>query len=255
MSGVHEVAVEGFTKGTDAYERARPSYPPDAVAFVVAELGIGPSSIVVDLAAGTGKFTRLLVPTGAQIIAVEPVDAMRTKLAEVVPGIDVRDGAAEAIPLGDASVDGVTVTQAFHWFRPAEALREIARVLRPGGGLALLWNSRDTSVPWIARLHEIIRWNRGQIPQYDAGKEDWAGIVDRVGAFTPLQLRSFHHDQELDLSLLLDRVASTSYIAALPDDDRAGVLDRVRELVVEAELPEHFPLPHRTDLYWCTKQG
>jgi SAM-dependent methyltransferase len=255
VSRIHEVADEGFTRGTDAYERARPSYPPDAVASVVAELGIRPSSVVVDLAAGTGKFTRLLFSTGAQLIAVEPVEAMRKKLAEVVPGIDVRDGSAEAIPLDHESVDCVTVAQAFHWFRAPDALREIARVLRPGGGLALVWNSRDTSVPWVARLNQIIRWNQGQIPQYDAGKEDWAGIVARIGVFTPLQLRSFHHEQELDLPLLLDRVASTSYIAALPDDDRTRVLAQVRELVVDRELPEHFPLPHRTDLYWCTKQG
>jgi SAM-dependent methyltransferase len=255
VSRVHEVAVEGFTKGTDAYERARPSYPPDAVARVVSELGIGPSSVTVDLAAGTGKFTRLLAPTGTRLIAIEPVEAMRAKLAEVIPGIEVRDGTAEAIPLADASIDGVTVAQAFHWFRHGEALREIARVLRTGGGLAVIWNARDNSVPWVARLHELIRWNRGQIPAYDAGIEDWAGIVAGAEAFTPLQFRSFRHDQELDVDLLCDRVASTSYIAALPDDDRARVLDQVRELVADAELPERFLLPHRTDLYWCTKQG
>ena len=253
MSGIHDVAVEGFTKGTDAYERARPSYPPAVVSFVVGELGIGPASTVVDLAAGTGKLTRLLVPTGAKIIAVEPVEAMRAKLVEVVPGVEVRDGTAEALPLGDASVDCVTVAQAFHWFRAAEALGEIARVLRPGGGLALVWNSRDASVPWVARLNQLIRWNKGQIPAYDSGAEDWAAIVAGAGGFTPLRLRSFQHDQEMDLSLLLDRVSSTSYIAALPDDARARLLDEVRELVADAGLAERFALPHRTDLYWCTK--
>ena len=253
MSGIHDVAVEGFTKGTDAYERARPSYPPAVVSFVVGELGIGPASTVVDLAAGTGKLTRLLVPTGAKIIAVEPVEAMRAKLAEVVPGVEVRDGTAEALPLGDASVDCVTVAQAFHWFRAAEALGEVARVLRPGGGLALVWNSRDASVPWVARLNQLIRWNKGQIPAYDSGAEDWAAIVAGAGGFTPLQLRSFQHDQGMDLSLLLDRVSSTSYIAALPDDARARLLDEVRELVADAGLTERFALPHRTDVYWCTK--
>jgi SAM-dependent methyltransferase len=253
VSGIHDVAVEGFTKGTDAYERARPSYPPAVVSFLVGELGIGPASTVVDLAAGTGKLTRLLVPTGAKIIAVEPVEAMRAKLVEVVPGVEVRDGTAEALPLGDASVDCVTVAQAFHWFRAAEALSEIARVLRPGGGLALVWNSRDASVPWVARLNQLIRWNKGQIPAYDSGAEDWAAIVAGAGGFTPLQLRSFQHEQEMDLSLLLDRVSSTSYIAALPDDARARLLDEVRELVADAGLAERFALPHRTDVYWCTK--
>jgi SAM-dependent methyltransferase len=253
VSGIHDVAVEGFTKGTDAYERARPSYPPEVVSFVVRELGIGPASTVVDLAAGTGKLTRLLVPTGARIIAVEPVAAMRVKLTEVVPGVEVRDGTAEALPLADASVDSVTVAQAFHWFRPGEALGEIRRVLKPGGGLALLWNSRDASVPWVARLNEAIRWNKGQVPAYDSGAEDWAALVAGVGGFTPLQLTSFQHEQEMDLALLLDRVSSTSYIAALPDDARAQVLDEVRDVVAEAGLAERFALPHRTDLYWCTK--
>jgi SAM-dependent methyltransferase len=253
VSGIHDVAVEGFTKGTDAYERARPSYPPEVVSFVVRELGIGPASTVVDLAAGTGKLTRLLVPTGVRIIAVEPVAAMRAKLTEVVPGVEVRDGTAEALPLADASVDSVTVAQAFHWFRPGEALGEIRRVLKPGGGLALLWNSRDASVPWVARLNEAIRWNKGQVPAYDSGAEDWAALVAGVGGFTPLRLTSFRHEQEMDLPLLLDRVSSTSYIAALPDDARAQVLDQVRDVVAEAGLAERFALPHRTDLYWCTK--
>ncbi len=255
MTGIHDVAVEGFTKGTDAYERARPSYPPAAVAFVVDALGIGPASTVVDLAAGTGKLTRLLAPTGATIIAVEPVEAMRAKLVEVVPGVEVRDGTAEAMPFADATVDTVTVGQAFHWFRAAEALREIGRVLRPGGGLALIWNSRDASVPWVARLNEVIRWNKGQIPAYDSGAEDWAALVAEAGGFTPLQSTSFQHEQEMDLPLLLDRVSSTSYIAALPDDARERVLDEVRALVSEAGLAERFALPHRTDLYWCTRQA
>ena len=253
LTEIHATAVEGFTKGTDAYERARPSYPPDAVALVVEVLGIGPSSIVVDLAAGTGKFTRLLVPTGARIIAVEPVEAMRAKLTAIVPGVEVRDGAAERLPCPDASLDCVTVAQAFHWFRATEALAEIRRVLRPDGGLALLWNSRDASVPWVDRLNRVIRWNTGEIPVYDSGTEDWAGLVAGVGGFTPLQHQSFRHEQEMDLSLLLDRVSSTSYIAALPDDERAGVLEEVRAVVAEAGLPDAFALPHRTDVYWCTK--
>jgi SAM-dependent methyltransferase len=253
VTDIHQTAVEGFTKGTDAYERARPSYPPATVEHLVEVLGIGPSSTVVDLAAGTGKLTRLLVPTGARIIAVEPVEAMRAKLTAIVPGVEVRDGTAEQLPCPDASVDCVTVAQAFHWFHATEALAEIRRALRPRGGLALLWNSRDASVPWVDRLNRVIRWNAGQIPVYDSGTEDWAGLVAGVGGFTPLHHRSFRHDQAMDLPRLLDRVSSTSYIAALSDDERAGVLEEVRAVVSEAGLPAAFALPHRTDLYWCTK--
>jgi SAM-dependent methyltransferase len=245
-------ATRGFA-AADVYERGRPDYPAAAIEKIVDRFDLRPGRTVLDLAAGTGKLTRLLVPTGARIIAVEPVEAMRTKLVEVVPGVEVRDGTAEAMPFADASVDCVTVAQAFHWFRATEALGEIGRVLRPGGGLALLWNSRDTSVPWVARLNEVIRWNRGQIPAYDSGAEDWAALVARAGGFTTLQFTSFRHDQEMDLPLLLDRVSSTSYIAALPDGDRARLLDDVRALVSEAGLAEHFALPHRTDLYLCKK--
>jgi hypothetical protein len=116
-----------------------------------------------------------------------------------------------------------------------------------------VWNSRDASVPWVAHLNRVIRWNRGQIPQYDDGAEDWEGLVAGAGGFTPLQRTSFRHDQEMSLPLLLDRVSSTSYIAALPDDDRARVLDEVRAVVADAKLADRFALPHRTDLYWCKK--
>jgi SAM-dependent methyltransferase len=253
VTEIHRTAVEGFTKGTDAYERARPSYPAAAVDCVVRALGIGASSVVVDLAAGTGKLTRLLVPTGARVIAVEPVAAMRAKLSALVPEVEVRDGTAEHLPCADASADAVTVAQAFHWFRAEEALAELRRVLRPGGGFALLWNSRDASVPWVARLNEVIRWNRGQIPAYDSGAEDWAGLVARAGGFTPLRSESFRHDQEMDLPLLLDRVSSTSYIAALPDAERGSVLEGVRAVVAGAGLPATFALPHLTDVFWCTR--
>lgn len=251
---VHPLARH-FERAAEDYERARPSFPPEAVEVLRERLDLRAGRTVLDLAAGTGKLTRLLVPTGATIIAVEPVEAMRAKLVEVVPGVEVRDGTAEALPLGDASVDCVTVAQAFHWFRARDALGEIDRVLRPGGGLALIWNSRDVSVPWVTRLNQVIRWNRGQIPAYDSGAEDWAALVADAGGFTPLQFTSFRHEQEMDLPLLLDRVSSTSYIAALADDDRARLLDDVRALVSEAGLAEHFALPHRTDLYWCTKQA
>jgi SAM-dependent methyltransferase len=255
VTEVHATAASGFTKGTDAYERARPSYPPEAVEFVVETFGIGPASTVVDLAAGTGKLTRLLVPTGARIVAVEPVDAMRAKLAAVVPGVEVRAGTAEDLPCADASVDVVTVAQAFHWFRASEALTEIQRALRPGGGVALLWNSRDASVPWVKRLNEVIRWNQGDIPAYDSGVEDWAGLFAAAGGFTPLRHRSFRSEQQLDVPLLLDRVSSTSYIAALDDDARARVLDAVRGVVADAGLGGTFTLPHLTDLHWCNRQA
>src|SRR5262245_56757726 len=120
-------AVLGFDSAATAasYERARPSYPAEAVAHLVGHGGIGPGRRVLDLAAGTGKLTRLLVPTGAEVVAVEPVPAMRDQLTAVLPGVTVHDGTAGALPLPDNSVDAVTVGQAFHWFDPPRALAEI----------------------------------------------------------------------------------------------------------------------------------
>src|SRR5436190_13208524 len=126
--------AEAFGAAASDYERARPSYPPQAIETLKADAGIGPGRRVCDLAAGTGKLTRLLVATGADVVAVEPVPGMREQLSEVLPEIEVLDGTAEAIPLDDGSLDVVTVAQAFHWFNFDEALAEIRRVLRPGGG-------------------------------------------------------------------------------------------------------------------------
>ena len=147
---VHEVAL-GFDSTAAAYERGRPDYPPAAVEALVEALAIGPASTVVDLGAGTGKLTRLLVPTGARVVAVEPLAGMRAELATAVRGVEVLDGTAEAMPLGDGRADAVVAAQAFHWFADHQSLSEIHRVLRPGGGLGLVWNVRDQSVPgWPA---------------------------------------------------------------------------------------------------------
>src|SRR3954447_12587724 len=113
---IDDIAAAGFSAGSNAYDRGRPSYPPEAVDLIVAELGIGEGSTVVDLAAGTGKFTALLVPTGATVLAIEPVAEMRETLVRTVPGVEAKDGTAESMPLPDGSADAVIVAQAFHWF-------------------------------------------------------------------------------------------------------------------------------------------
>ncbi len=146
---IHEAAAVGFERGADDYVAARPGYPAGVVDLLAADLGLGPGADVLDLAAGTGKLTVDLVARGARVVAVEPVVAMRERLLRDVAGIEVRDGTAEALPLEDASVDLVTVAQAFHWFDAPAALAEIRRVLRPGGGLALIWNVRDETVGWV----------------------------------------------------------------------------------------------------------
>src|SRR3989442_11822704 len=135
---VHWRAAEGFERAAAAYERGRPGYPQAAIDWMVERLRITPGSTVVDLGAGTGKFSRMLHAAGARVIALEPVAAMRAELATAVPGVEVLDGTAEAIPCADASADAVTAAQAFHRFAGQAALSGIPRVLRPAGGLGLI---------------------------------------------------------------------------------------------------------------------
>jgi SAM-dependent methyltransferase len=244
VSDIHPAAAAGFASAADAYERARPGYPDAAIGWIVERLGLREERVVLDLAAGTGKLTRALVPSGARVIAVEPIDEMREQLFAVLPDVDAFDGTAERIPLPDGSVDAVTCGQAFHWFRAAEAVREIHRVLRPGGGVALIWNMRDLSDPLQARLQEIIAPHGGDVRSHR--DVDPASLL-AGGLFGPVEHRSWPYVQRLSRAHLVDRIASTSYIAILDPDARAGVLSQVLEAA--EGLSEPISIPYTTDVY------
>ena len=245
---VDDVAARGFQAGAVAYEAARPGYPDEAVAVLAEHVGIGPGTDVVDLAAGTGKLTRRLLELGATVVAVEPVPGMRDQLAAVLPSVEVLDGTAEAIPVPDAAADVVTIAQAFHWFDAPAALAEVARVLRPGGRLALLWNERDEATPWVAEMSRIIRWHERTVSRYQ--HVDWAGVVAACGRFSALEEHEVRWDQPLTRDLLADRVRSISYVAAMPPPERERLAAEVVALVTR--LPEPFPLPYRCRVQWAT---
>ncbi len=245
MKELHPVAATGFSAAADAYERGRPGYPAEAMAWIAERLEIGPGRNVLDLAAGTGKLTRALVPFGGRVIAVEPIDEMREHLFAALPDVEAFDGTAEAIPLPDGSVDVVASAQAFHWFRADEALREIHRVLRPGGGLALVWNLRDLSDPLQARIQEILAPHGGDARSHR--DFDPVAIVDQSELFGPVEHRSWPYEQRLSRAHLVDRIASTSYIAILDPDARAEVLSQVLEAA--EGLPEPISIPYTTDVY------
>jgi SAM-dependent methyltransferase len=247
---VNPVAAAGFGRAADAYERSRPSYPDAAVDHLAKELGIVDGTRVLDLAAGTGKFTRLLAERGADLVAVEPSDAMREQFAAVLPAVPVHAGTAEAIPLGDGSVDAVVVAQAFHWFDAPRSLEEIARVLRPGGGLGLIWNERDESVPWVAELSHVMQWDV-RMP-YEVGT-DFRAVLDASGHFTRAQRGQFRFAQHLDREGLCERVSTTSFIAAMDPPEREAILDAVRTLV--SDFPDRFDLPYITEVFWCHHTG
>ena len=236
--------AEAFGAAAADYERARPSYPPEAVEVLRTAAGIGPGTRVCDLAAGTGKLTRLLVATGAEIVAVEPVEGMRAQLAEVLPEIEVFDGTAEAIPLDADSVDAVTVAQAFHWFKFEPALTEIRRVLKPGGALAILFNQRDERVPWVKTWNDVIEWHTRRIAYYQ--NTDWTALLSDNG-FVEVGHHSTEWNQTLTRDLLAARIRSVSYIADETPDVQQDYVDRVMALVEGFE--DTFPLPYITHVW------
>jgi len=247
--GIHPAAAGGFSTAADAYERGRPGYPEEAMAWMAERLDLREGRDVLDLAAGTGKLTRALVPFGARVVAIEPIDEMREQLFRALPDVDAFDGTAESIPLPDGSVDAVTCGQAFHWFRADEALREIHRVLRPGGGLALVWNVRDFSDPLQARVNEILAPHAAGVSTH-RGLEP-KQVIAESGLFGPVDHRAWPYEQRLSRAHLVDRISSISYIAILDPDRRADVLSQVLEAA--EGLPEPIAIPYTTDIYIATR--
>jgi ubiquinone/menaquinone biosynthesis C-methylase UbiE len=220
-----------FGSFAETYERARPTYADEALAWIVERL---PFEHVLDLAAGTGKLSRQLVARSAQVVAVEPDAEMRAVFARVLPDVDLLAGEAESIPLPDAAVDTVAVGQAFHWFRHDEALPEIHRVLRPGGGVALLWNEWDDDNPLLHALNEIVEALR---PPFD---EESSSVLETSPLFRGREELTFRHSERLPAEIVVARVSSVSAIAAADAPDRERALAEVRSLVGEGTI--HFPM-------------
>ncbi|SEE64720.1 class I SAM-dependent methyltransferase [Pseudomonas migulae] len=229
MKQVHHSAAAGYKTAADTYVRGRPDYPPQVAGWLTGALGLNADKSVVDLGAGTGKFTGRLVATGAQVIAVEPVPQMLEKLLDAWPDVLAVSGTATDLPLPDASVDVVICAQAFHWFASDEALTEIARVLKPGGKLGLVWNLRDTRVSWVPKLDAIVNALEGDTPRFYTGA--WRRAFPHA-AFGPLQEQQFSHEHTgSPEDVIFNRVRSTSFVSALPAVERAKVDEQMRTLI------------------------
>jgi SAM-dependent methyltransferase len=235
-----------FDSVADEYEQTRPSYPPALLDL----LPLGADAAVLDLGAGTGKLTRVLAARYRDVTAVEPLAKMRAVLERVVPGVTALPGSAERIPLDDRSVDGVFAAQAFHWFDKRVALPEIARVLRPGGVFAIVWNQGNDDLPdprpaelvrELTVLHEaaLMRWE---------GEPRWEEMLRDSGFFEDVHDRSFvTHDHVLDRAGILDNLRSTSWIASRAD--REEVVARLGALVPEAT----YAIPNRANIIWAVR--
>jgi SAM-dependent methyltransferase len=217
VTGSQHARSLSFGPQAAAYERGRPSYPPEAIDWL---LPTGARD-VLDLGAGTGKLTTRLVERGLNVVAVDPLAEMLEVLCQSLPDTPALLGSAEEIPLADNSVDAVLVAQAWHWFNPQRALPEVARVLRPGGRLGLVWNTRDERLGWVRELGRII------------GRDD-DPVRDKVtlpDPFTGLERHQVEWTSYLTPQALIDLVASRSYCITSPAEVRTKTLDQVRQLL------------------------
>lgn len=225
---------KGFGAVPDTYEKGRPGYPDAITEWLRRDLQIRPGVTVLDLGAGTGKFTRRLLEVGADVIAVEPEPRMRYSFARKHPDVRLLEGQAEAIPLPAGRVDVVICAQAFHLFANPEAVTEIHRVLKPGGRLGMVWNLRDTRVPWVERLAAIVNRHAGDFPRYYSGQ--WRQVLNQHfgGKYAPLSEKDWQHNHTgSPEDVIVRRIGSISFIAALPDDQRAALMSDVRQLIAE----------------------
>ena len=254
MAHIHHVAAEGFAAGAANYVAGRPEYPPEIEHWLTHDLGLRAGETALDLGAGTGKFTPRLLATGAKVIAVEPVPTMPAELVRQYPEVDARNGSAGQIPLDAATVSAVVCAQSFHWFATPEALREIHRVLKPGGAFGLVWNVRDDSVPWVAALTRTMKPFEGDTPRFHSQR--WRLNFPAPG-FSPL--REYHFENAHTgppEQVIVSRILSVSFIAALPPRERDEVANQLREVI--AQSPElagksHVTFPYETLAFVCNK--
>ncbi len=219
MSTAHERSLS-FGAQAAAYERGRPSYPPEAIDWLLAPAQDWVARDVLDLGAGTGKLTTRLVERGLNVIAVDPIAEMLEVLRNALPDTPALLGTAEHIPLPGKAVDAVLVAQAWHWFDPEQAVAEVARVLRPGGRLGLVWNVQDDRLGWVKEFSRIV-----------GTEHDRVTSPDLPAPFTEVVTHRVEWTNYVTPQALIDYVASRSYCITSPADVRDRTLEEVRELL------------------------
>ena len=254
MTGVHTSAQQGFSIQAVTYAQGRPDYPRQLTGWLADALQISAQSTVIDLGAGTGKFTRLLSSLAPTLIAVEPVAAMGAQLAKLLPDVRLVDGTAESIPLATASADALVCAQAFHWFSTRAALAEIHRVLKPDGRLGLVWNVRDESVDWVAAITEIITPYEGDTPRFHTGR--WREAFTGEFFSDPEMICFPYSHVGSPQEVIMDRFLSVSFIAALPAAQKARVTEQLRTLIdthPALKGRDTVAFPYQTQAYRCNR--
>jgi SAM-dependent methyltransferase len=238
------------------YEELRPGYAPEAVSWVLELGGLEPASKVIDLAAGTGQLSRLLLDRGCDVVAVEPASNMRGMLEERLPSVRTVDGTAEALPFEDGSVDAVVVGNAFHHFDRAAAFEELRRVLRRDGVLALFWawplEEEQEAIPGIREIYDVVEATRGA-SAIAAAYRSWSDRPAREDGFSAFERREFPLTHVVPSARLADLYATSSDLASLPEDVRIELFGRIREIA--RGLPKTLGLPSRTVVDLSRRMG
>ena len=259
MVSVDPRASRAWSADAELYERGRPGFPREAVAIAMGGLGLVSGADVLDLAAGTGKLTRALVAAQLSVVAVEPLRSMRAVFARVCPGVTVVDGIAERIPLSDGSMDAVFVGQAVHWFDVPIACREIGRVLKAGGGVALLrndWLEDDRAPSWLAELRVRLGSHApGEEPARSPYGGRWQQALSDSAVFEALQRARVEHEEICDVERVLAQIASWSFLG-VSGVERARLTHDCECLLRAHAVPEAeatIAFPYRTEVLWACR--
>ncbi|MBK0064752.1 MULTISPECIES: class I SAM-dependent methyltransferase [unclassified Acinetobacter] len=255
MKPIHHAAQQGFTQAAELYQQVRPDYPQDIVNWLKQELRLDQSSRVVDLGAGTGKFIPYLKQITSDIIAVEPVQAMREQFSKVHPDVKTLAAYSSEIPLAPQSVDAVICAQSFHWFSNIETLNEIHQILKKEGHLGLVWNQRDIEINWVKALANILEPLEQDTPRYHSG--DWKKVFEHQFLFRLESVNVFSQTQKGSVEQVVSkRLLSTSFVAALPEDQQYELKQQFEQVVFELtgkQPQDEIEFPYITYAYHFKK--
>ena len=232
----------------NAYLRGRPSYPAEAAERILDHFGRRAGQLVADLGTGTGQLSCPLAQRHVPVVAIDPVLEMLRNIPERVRSVVAT---AQSLPFASRTVSAITVGNAFHWFAATEALEEMHRCLRPDGMLALVWNERDERVGWVRRHSEIVDAHEGDAPRFKTMA--WKSVVDEYPRFAEVAAFEVANPWPTTRSGLVDRMLSTSFIAALPDAPRKEIESQADALA--RTLPERFDYPYRTKAWIYERQN